>query len=156
MMLIILSASFVQAHKAPPPFNGTVTIGKDTTSPGEQISVPVNVTGFNNIGSITLEIRFNPLLMNFTGVSGGYSGLFTPTPYAVDSTIYLIFSATDLVNFQTFSDGLLLKVVGQSKRQFGAVGFGQSQLVRFGRGSRFAGDLEVLKGFSVEQIGLEP
>jgi hypothetical protein len=110
MMLIILSASFVQAHKAPPPFNGTVTIGKDTTSPGEQISVPVNVTGFNNIGSITLEIRFNPLLMNFTGVSGGYSGLFTPTPYAVDSTIYLIFSATDLVNFQTFSDGLLLNL----------------------------------------------
>ena len=60
------------------------------------------------------------------------------------------------VELSVRSDGLWLKVVGQSKRQFGAVGFGQSQLVRFGRGSRFAGDLEVLKGFSVEQIGLEP
>ena len=58
------------------------------------------------------------------------------------------------VELSVRSDRLRLKIVGQSKRQLGAVGFGQCQLVRLRRSTRFAGDLEVLKGFSVEQIGL--
>ena len=110
MMLMFLSASFVHAHEAPPTFTGTATIGTITASPGQNISVPLNVTNFSGIGSITFHIRYSPGLMNFAGISGGTSaGLgFVSDINPTDSTIGITFAPSVLST--TFANGLLLNL----------------------------------------------
>lgn len=47
----------------------SMSIGTVTAKPGEVISVPINVSNFNNIGAISLYIEFDTNVLTYSGVS---------------------------------------------------------------------------------------
>jgi hypothetical protein len=97
-MLILVSASLGQA---------TVVLGTVTANPGESVSVPINVTNFIGIGSVTLKIRYNPAILTYTGISDAATGI---SANATDSTIHISFFTSNASGQQTFPDGIFLKL----------------------------------------------
>ncbi|MEI7898320.1 MAG: cohesin domain-containing protein, partial [bacterium] len=55
-------------------FSQTASLATVTASPGQNIPVALNVTGFTGIGAITFNILFDPAVMTFTGLSSAPSG----------------------------------------------------------------------------------
>jgi hypothetical protein len=47
----------------------TATLPSVTANPGAAISLPLDVTGFSNVGSIALNITIDPAVLSFTGLS---------------------------------------------------------------------------------------
>ncbi len=123
LMLIFISASIGQA---------TVSLGTVTASPGENISVPINVTNFTGIGAITFKIRFNPGLLNYSGISNSASSDIMAS--ATDSTINITYFSNS--GAHTFSNGLLLNL------NFNFIGVSSSQL-------SFLNNCEVTQGLSI-------
>ena len=50
-------------------FSQTASLATVTASPGQNLPVALNVTGFTGIGSITFNIQFDPTVMTFTGIT---------------------------------------------------------------------------------------
>lgn len=50
-------------------FGQTATLATVTASPGQNVPVALNVTGFTGIGSITFYIQFDPTVMTLTGIT---------------------------------------------------------------------------------------
>jgi hypothetical protein len=68
----------------------TLTLGSVTTpSAGASVSVPITVTNFTSVGSITLKIAYDPAVVTFTGVANAPSGV-NFTSNAVSGVITLI------------------------------------------------------------------
>lgn len=105
MMLIFLSVSFTKANTAPPPFTGTVSLGSAIASPGEDVVIPLNVTGFTGIGSFTFYIRHNPNLI-YAQTTNKQNSTITVDAYD-DSTVAISFFNDPSVSF---TDGLLLNL----------------------------------------------
>ena len=97
MILLLGAASYGQ----------TASLASVTASPGESISVPLTVTNFSNIGSISFDIRFNPILLTFTGISGAAVPGFSA--WVTDSTIHVAWYATPPA-YLTIASGLLLNL----------------------------------------------
>ncbi|MBN1300227.1 MAG: T9SS type A sorting domain-containing protein [Melioribacteraceae bacterium] len=59
----------------------SITIGNITASPNTRVTVPINVTDFNDIGSITLKIGFDTSKVTFVGIENaaatGFQALFS-------------------------------------------------------------------------------
>jgi len=92
MMLILLlfgAASFSQTASLAPAV---------TASPGQNITIPLNVTGFTGIGSITFFIRFKPSVMTFTGISNPSQGVQFQS-YVTDSSLNIVWAGYPYVNF---------------------------------------------------------
>ena len=85
-------------------FSQTATLATVSASPGQNVPVALNVTGFSGIGSITFYIRFKPSVMAFTGTSNPSMGV-TFFSNVSDSTISIVWSGPPMVNFP---DGKLL------------------------------------------------
>ncbi len=126
---MFLSVSFVRAQGTDP----TASIGVVSASPGENITVPVNITNFTGIGSITFKIRYNPTMLNFTGISNvAVTGFATG---ATDSTIHITYFAPNAPTYTDFTDGLLLNL------KFEYLGMDTTQL-------RFLNNCEVTQGLN--------
>ena len=85
-------------------FSQTASLATVTASPGQNIPVALNVTGFTGIGSITFNIQFDTTVMTFTGItlpSGSPGGFYT----GVTGTSLNITGAW--YPYQTFPDGKL-------------------------------------------------
>ncbi len=61
MILFLGSISFAT--------NATATLPTMTANPGDAITVPINVTDFTSVGSISLMIAIDPAILNYTGIS---------------------------------------------------------------------------------------
>ncbi|MFO7447298.1 MAG: cohesin domain-containing protein, partial [Ignavibacteriaceae bacterium] len=46
-------------------------------SEGGNVTVPINVTDFNNIGAITLKIKYDPAVLTFQGTPNPLGGSFS-------------------------------------------------------------------------------
>ena len=55
-------------------FSQTAMLPTTTASPGETISLPLDVTGFTDIGAITLHIQIDPTILTFAGITGAPAG----------------------------------------------------------------------------------
>jgi hypothetical protein len=91
-----------------------------TASPGEQVTLPLTVTGFTNIGSIQFNIQIDPTILAFQIVTGGPSGMLANVS---GTTLTILWN-----NYppQTFPDGTLCNLV------FIYTGPGTSQLTFLG------------------------
>ncbi len=69
---------------------------------GEMISVPLLVSGFNNIGALSLAVQYNTSALRYTGISGANEN-FLVNSYS--GTIYIAFA--ELLPFNSDSDTLL-------------------------------------------------
>ncbi len=82
----------------------TVMLPNMFADPGSNISVPLTVNNFNNVGAISLKIQYDPTVLTYTGisnqpttgnftsnVSGGVItiGWFDTTPFGKDSVKFL-------------------------------------------------------------------
>ncbi len=89
----------------------TVTLAPAVlTSPGENISVPLNVTGFTGIGAITFYIQFDPAVMDFNGITlpSGSPGGFLP-PTVTGNVINIVGTWSTFVTFgNAAGDGKLM------------------------------------------------
>lgn len=79
----------------------TASLADVTASPGQNIVVPLNVTDLNNIGAITLYIRFNANVLQFTGITGAPAGMAGNAP---DSTVIIAWYGPP---YLTIASGLL-------------------------------------------------
>ena len=142
MILMFLSVSFVHAGGGggQPPLPLSASIGNSvnpviTASPGESIQIPIYVTNFSAIGSITFKIRYNPALMNFAGVSDGFSGSGFYAN-ATDSTISIAYAINPSTNIFNGTNVLLLNL------NFLYLGISSSQL-------SFLNTSEVTQGLTI-------
>ncbi len=130
MLFLVLLGAFAQSQ--------TVSLAPAViTSPGEDVMVPMNVTGFTGIGAITFYVRFNPDIITYIGTYN----LANPAPGGMwlkdlinDSTISLVFTANS--SFVTFPNGKLLDL------KFNYKGMTASPL-------NFVGDCEVTQGLTL-------
>ncbi|MCK9204801.1 MAG: cohesin domain-containing protein, partial [Bacteroidales bacterium] len=122
LLLLFGSASFSQ----------TVKLDSVSAYPGESVIVPLSVTGFTGIGSITFHIRYKPSVLTYTNFTSTYSGF---TVGATDSTIHIVYVAPVPPGSFNFSDGILLNL------HFNYAGMTNSPL-------RFLGSCEVTRGFT--------
>jgi hypothetical protein len=69
---LLLSAYETTAQNAP-----VTTAPSKTACPGTTVSIPVTVTGFNNIGSVSLRLDYNPAVLSYASSSNtsGFPGL---------------------------------------------------------------------------------
>lgn len=76
-----------------------------STSPGETVSVPLDVTGFTGIGSITFHIQYDPAVMTYTGFSlpSGSPGGFVVGP--TGNFIDIVGSWSSFANFGISGSG---------------------------------------------------
>ena len=71
-------------------FFGTVSFGQTasletkTAFPNTNITVALNVGAFTNVNSITFNIRYNPAVLSYAGISNSIAGV---TSGITDSTI---------------------------------------------------------------------
>ena len=66
-ILFLFLSNFCRAQPPSPICCAPITTGSiQTTCPGTAITIPVTVTGFSNIGGITLRILYNSTVMSFT------------------------------------------------------------------------------------------
>jgi uncharacterized protein (TIGR02145 family) len=68
------------------PASATCAIANYTASPGENLTIPVTVANWTNIGAITIYIRYNPSVLTFNGINSAPIGMLGN---ATDSTIIL-------------------------------------------------------------------
>lgn len=87
MKKLILSALLFPVFLATVAFGqaGTATVEQVVGIPGTQVVVPVNVTGFNNVGAITLYFEYDPAVVTFAGFDNAAVDLnVSGTFYAFD------------------------------------------------------------------------
>ncbi len=70
---------------------------------GESVSIPLNVSNFNNIGSVSLRISYDPNVLTFDGIPDNLSG--TLTYNAADGVVSIAWFNTDPMNL---GDGVFL------------------------------------------------
>ena len=85
-------------------FSQTASLPTGTASPGEQISVPLSVTGFTKIGSIMFKIQIDPTILTYTGLTGEPAGMVGNVS---GTTLTLTWNVTPPVDFP---DGVLLHI----------------------------------------------
>ncbi len=111
-------------------YGQTASLANVTASPGENIVVPLNVTDFNNIGAITLYIRFNADVLQFTGLTGAPAGMAGNAP---DSTVIIAWYGPP---YMTLTSGLLCNLTfkyngpGTSPLTFITYGMNACQVVQ--------------------------
>ena len=54
----------------------TMTIGTLAAPAAGPVSVPINVTSFNNVGAITLKIAYDPTVATFNNVTSAVTGSY--------------------------------------------------------------------------------
>jgi len=85
-------------------FSQTASLPTGTASPGEQISVPLSVTGFTKIGSIMFKIQIDPTILTYAGLTGEPAGMVGGVS---GTTLTLTWNASPPVDFP---DGVLLHI----------------------------------------------
>jgi len=56
-------------------FSQTASLPSVTASPNGEVTVPLNVTGFSNIGAIMLKIQIDPTILSFETITGAPAGM---------------------------------------------------------------------------------
>jgi len=96
----------------------TFTIPAQTyTTYGMDITAPVNVTNFNNIGSTTLKIKYDPTVLTFKNIANAPAGFQASAASGVITVSYTTSSAYTFGNGKLF-DLLFNYVGGNSALQF--------------------------------------
>lgn len=77
-------------------FGQTAGLEHKTALPGASTTVNLDVTGFDNVNAITLEIRYNPAVLSLISCNNISPQLVggTLTAMAVDSTIHIVWYST--------------------------------------------------------------
>lgn len=89
------------------------------------ISVPLNVTGFSNVGAVSIKIAYNSNTLTFSGISGAPNGDFAANASnGVVSISWFDLSGTSPL---TVADGLLLTVDFTYNGGFSTLNFVQAQ-----------------------------
>ncbi|MGE5364269.1 MAG: cohesin domain-containing protein [Bacteroidota bacterium] len=91
-MFLYASMSYAQAT--------TMTIGSVKASIGESVKVPVNVTYFNNVGSITLKVKYDPATVQYKSVTSAVSGV-SYVANAVEGVIYINWAGISPINLMS-------------------------------------------------------
>jgi len=85
-------------------YGQTALLGTATASPGEAVVVPLTVGSWTNTGAITLNIKFKPNYLSFTGITG--AALSGYTVNSNDSMVMFVWTHNPGVNF----NGLLFNL----------------------------------------------
>ena len=80
----------------------TMTISQVNASVGEQISVPISVKDFFNIGAITIKIQYDSSVLNFDGIANAPSNMASGNTSSVISLSWASLTALNI------ADGKLL------------------------------------------------
>ncbi len=102
ILVIILLPFLMRGQNAP-----VTTAGSSQTCPNGVVNVPLNVTGFNQIASLTLRLDFNPnyLIYNgFSNINPLLSGIFI-NEVIVSSSLHKIMIIWSSMNPVTLTNG---------------------------------------------------
>ncbi len=66
--LIPIPVNYTDGSVGPASQSITATIGSVTASPGDEVLIPVDVTGFLDVGAITLYIEYDEAVLSFVGI----------------------------------------------------------------------------------------
>jgi hypothetical protein len=103
----------------------TLSLPPQTAANGTALALPVQVTGFNHVGSFSLTISFDKNVLTYTGTSGQPTfGIFNGTPAATANTNGTVsvswFNVSPALNI---GSGTLLNLLFTYKSGSGAVSF---------------------------------
>jgi len=68
--VLVLAVSTMAYAQGP-----TLSIGNVSAQSGQSVNVPLNVTGFSNIGAISLKISYNSSILSYTGLANAVNGI---------------------------------------------------------------------------------
>jgi len=104
----------------------TITLGSVTApAAGAAISVPINVTNFTSVGSITLKVAYDTAVVTYAGLANAATGI-SFTSNAANGVITLIwYDATGLTPL-SITSGKLVDINFTYKKNSGAVTFNTS------------------------------
>ena len=85
-------------------FSQTASLPNVTASPGNSLSVPLTVSGFTSIGSITFNIQIDPAVLTFTGITSAPAGFMAGV---TGSTLTIVGAWNPSVDFP---DGTLMNL----------------------------------------------
>jgi hypothetical protein len=121
--LLMIGLTFVAVGQG----TTTMTIGTVTApASGATVSVPISVTNFTGIGSITLKIAYNPAVATFTGVANAPTGV-SFTSNAASGVITLIWYDATGNTPLTLASGKLVDLNFTYLSGSGAITFNTSQ-----------------------------
>ena len=89
----------------------TATIGTISANAGDYILVPVNVTGFNKIGSLGLKIKFDNNVMSYVSIINKQSSIASMLVNLIQNdTLKMGWYSSDLVNGTNIGDVKLFDI----------------------------------------------
>jgi len=102
LLLVVIFLAFFGSSA----FCQTASLPNVTASPGEDLTLPLTVTNFTNIGSIQMFIVFDPAVLTYTGVTGAPAGMLTNV---VGNTLRIVWVYS--VNYINIVNGPLMTLL---------------------------------------------